>query len=47
MEKTGKNNGHRSVLSEWKRIQEIINSKHGKRNMYTEKNCPKCCCRTV
>ena len=31
MEKVGKNNGHRSVLSEWKRIQEIINSKHGKK----------------
>ena len=31
VEKTGKNNGHRSVLSEWKRIQEIINSKHGKK----------------
>lgn len=31
MEKPGKNNNHKSVLSEWKRIQELIGYKHGKK----------------
>lgn len=37
MEKTGKNYNHRSVLSEWKRIQEMINNKHEKKRYANRK----------
>lgn len=37
MEKPGKNTNHESVLAEWKKIQELIGTKHGKKRYVNRK----------